>query len=274
MSSINDIIDNLRILMPELNTSATSIIGRIADVVGTVNDITRLEMLRSEQTIAQATRAARVTSASWYIQKALEYQEGDNLTVINPATQELGYETIDETKQIIKQASIGVTGLGIFFLNVATADSDNNVVQLSQSQLDAFRAYFLNFVAMGAQCSVMSNEVAVFECESLTIRYWNNYNLDTIKQNINTVLHDIQVTRRDDMYLYINEVEAQLQTIDGIRDAYFTGVKMHYGDTYDEPDGGRVIVQPGYFNFDPAIYDFENGGITAFESLNAQWFNG
>ena len=129
MSLIDTIWENVQRLIPSINTSNAGILRKIAEVVGTVLDIVRLEILRSEQTIAAAAKIARVTSEAWYVEKAYAYQQGDQVVVVNEATQELGYATIDATKQIIKQASIGATEEGLYYINVATSDANNNVVE-------------------------------------------------------------------------------------------------------------------------------------------------
>lgn len=266
MSIIDQIVTNIGLIVPNLNTSASSIVRKIAEVVGTIIDIIRLEMLRSEQTISQATKVARVTSQTYYVEQAYNYQDGDQLVVIDPSTQLLGYNPVDVNKQIIKQASIGINSLGVFFLNVATADSDNNIQSLSQDQLDAFREYYQNFIAMGAQCTVASNAPSIFVADNLYIRFYKTYNLEDIKSKINTALHDLQVVRRSSSRLYINEVESYLSAVDGVKDAYFAEPGISYEGTVTTPADGVIEMPSGYFNFDPAFYNF-NANKTIFESV-------
>ena len=104
MSAVNDILTAIQRIIPSLNTSNAGLFSRIAQVVGSFIDIVRLEMLRSEQTVQQATKIARITTQQYYVDRAYAYQSGDRLVVIDPATQELGYATIDETKQIQENA--------------------------------------------------------------------------------------------------------------------------------------------------------------------------
>lgn len=266
MTSINEIWNNIQRIIPSLNTSAAGILRRITEVFGSVIDIVRLEILRSEQTIAEATKIARVTNQSYYIDQAYNYQEGDPLVVINQATQQLGYAVPDATKQIIKQASIGITSLGIFYINVATADSNNNIMRLSQAQLDAFREYYQNFIAMGAQCTVSSNDPAIFTAVNLYVRFYKTYNLDAIKASINTALHELQTVRRINSLLYINEVETYLSSLTGVRDAYFSDVAIQFNGESTFPQDGKVYLPSGYFNFDPELYNF-SGIKTIFESV-------
>lgn len=266
MSAIDDIWTNIKKVIPNVNISSSGLFRKITEVFGTVIDIVRLEMLRSEQTIIQATKIARITTRNYYIEKAYYYQQGDPLVVINKATQELGYANIDPAKNIIKQASIGSTDIGVFYLNVATASSDRNIIPLNQNQLDAFRAYFQNYLAMGAQFSVASKQPAIFQCGELFIRYNQNYNLDDIKAKMTNAFKDIQMTPRSEPVIYINEVESALISIEGIRDAFFDEVQIKDGDTFLTPTEGLVHIDAGYFNFDPKIYDYTSG-IVVFQAI-------
>lgn len=266
MSLINTIWDNIQRTIPAMNTSNAGILRKIAEVVGTVLDIVRLEILRSEQTIAAAAKIARVTSEVWYVEKAYAYQQGDQVVVVNEATQELGYATIDATKQIIKQASIGATEEGLYYINVATADANNNVVSLTQDQLDAFSAYYRNFWGVGAQIQAASNAPAVLSADKLYVRFDKSYNLDTIKNNINTGLHDLQMQRRTTSVLYINDIESYISGLNGIKDAYFSEVKVSQEGGITTPQDGKIVLSPGYFNFNPNLYDFTKN-ITIFEAI-------
>lgn len=265
MSLIDTIWENIQRLIPSINTSNAGILRKIAEVVGTVLDIVRLEILRSEETISAAAKIARVTSEAWYVEKAYAYQQGDQVVVVNEATQELGYATIDATKQIIKQASIGVTEGGLYYINVATSDANNNVVPLTQDQLNAFGAYYRNFWGIGAQIQAASNPPAVLSADKLYVRFDKSYNLDTIKNSINVGLHDLQMQRRTTNTLYINDIESYLSGLTGIKDAYFSEIKVSQEGSITTPQDGKIVLSPGYFNFNPNLYDFTNN-ITIFEA--------
>lgn len=266
MSLIDTIWENVQRLIPSINTSNAGILRKIAEVVGTVLDIVRLEILRSEETISAAAKIARVTSEAWYVEKAYAYQQGDQVVVVNEATQELGYATIDATKQIIKQASIGATEEGLYYINVATSDANNNVVSLTQDQLNAFGAYYRNFWGVGAQIQAASNPPAVLSASKLYIRFDKSYNLDTIKNSIYTGLHDLQMQRRTTNILYINDIESYISGLNGIKDVYFSEVKVSQDGSITTPQDGKIVLNPGYFNFDPNLYDFTKN-ITIFEAI-------
>lgn len=256
MSVVNQMWANISRVVPSINTSASGLIRRIIDVCGSFMDVIQLEILRSEQVITEGIKVARITTRQWYLDAAYNYQEGDDLVPIDASQQNLGYAEIDPTKQIIKQANTGINSVGSFYLNVATADENNNVVKLTQDQLDAFRVYYFNWLGFGAQVNIASNDPAEFTATRLYVRYFRTYNLENIKTAVDEALHNIQVGRRDDANLYINEVESTLGAIEGVRDAYFQDVQINYGGNSTFPEDGRVYLEPGYFNFDPEFYDY------------------
>lgn len=266
MSVITTIWSNIQRIIPSLNTSNAGILQKITQVIGTALDIVLLEIKRSEQTVAAAAKIARLTSESWYVEKAYYYQAGDELTVINDATQELGYATIDPNKQLIKQATMSQSDQGLYYINVATSDANNNVVSLTQDQLDAFNAYYRNYWGIGAQIQAASNTPAIFTATHLYIRFDKSYNLDTIKSTVNTGLHNLQIQRRNTDVLYINDVEGYLTSLAGIKDAYFADVKISYGGATTTPQDGKITLIPGYFNFDPDLYNYTKT-LTIFEAI-------
>lgn len=266
MSAIDDINTNIKKAIPELNNSKASIIGRITQVIGTFIDIVRLEMLRSQQIMDQSLKDARITTSNYYISKAYAYQEGDNLIVKNELTQELTYDPIIPANQIIKQASINVTSLGVFYINVATTDKDGMNAPLSLTQINAFRSYFNNFVAVGADMNASSLTPAIFTANNLYIRYNKNYNLLDIQKNIKPLLINLQQTNRPNGVLYVNEAERILIGIEGVLDASFATPYIIWEGESIYPTAGQIDLPPGYFNFDPLFYDFDTNK-TIFEPI-------
>lgn len=253
-------------IIPDLNISDSSIVKRILDVVAVTMNIIDEEIQNSEAIIEASPRLARITTAEYMLDVAYMYQEGDPVVIVNQATKELGYATIDSSKQIIKQANVASTQIGVVRINVATTDSNNNIVSLDQLQLDAFREYFANFTPIGLNVSIASNTPAVFDATNLYIRYHRTYNLTDIQTRIATALHDLQLVRRNSIYLYVNEIEAYLTNIEGVRDAYFLNPRLEDAEGTQTPENGRFDLNPGYFNFDPTLYTYPSAK-TIFEAV-------
>lgn len=137
----NQIKAYLANILPNLNSSASAIWTRFVDVFSTIIDILTGEIGRSNTIIETAARSLRVMGQQYYIDKALAYQEGDDLVVVNDETLAMGYAETDTSKQIIKQVYTSVPDNGEIYLKVATTDSDNNLIPLTTQQLDAFKGY-------------------------------------------------------------------------------------------------------------------------------------
>ena len=108
----NQIKAYLANILPNLNSSASAIWTRFVDVFSTIIDILTGEIGRSNTIIETAARSLRVMGQQYYIDKALAYQEGDDLVVVNDETLAMGYAEIDTSKQIIKQVYTSVPDNG------------------------------------------------------------------------------------------------------------------------------------------------------------------
>ena len=92
----------------------------------------------------------------WYVEQAKAFQYGDTV-IIDPETFEVTYETIDESKQIVKRAAIS-SNAGVSTLKVAKEDVSNNPEALSAAELAAFKVYINGNVQFaGAQINIISN---------------------------------------------------------------------------------------------------------------------
>lgn len=86
----------------------------------------------------------------WYVIKAKEFQLGDPLIFIND--EYYGYENIDETKQIVTQASATVSE-GVILVKVAKGTS-GSLEKLSSSEKTALQLYFLGNTGVNADDGV------------------------------------------------------------------------------------------------------------------------
>ena len=191
----NQIKAYLANILPNLNSSASAIWTRFVDVFSTIIDILTGEIGRSNTIIETAARSLRVMGQQYYIDKALAYQEGDDLVVVNDETLAMGYAETDTSKQIIKQVYTSVPDNGEIYLKVATTDSDNNLIPLTAQQLDAFKGYMKNWEPVGIAVTVFSQVPDRFDCAHLYVRYSRDYNLIAIQDNIKALLDQFQMQR-------------------------------------------------------------------------------
>lgn len=98
---------------------------------------------------------AVVASVSWYYKMAKAFQYGDSL-VLNEDTQQYGYATIDEGKQVVKYAAVRDRGTSVQIL--VSGEKDGKPVALSNSVLTVFKEYMNRVKVAGVVLNISSKE--------------------------------------------------------------------------------------------------------------------
>lgn len=96
---------------------------------------------------------AVVASVPWYYKMAKAFQYGDSL-VLNEDTQQYGYATIDESKQVVKYAAVRDRGTSVQIL--VSGEKDGKPVALSNSVLTVFKEYMNRVKVAGVVLSIRS----------------------------------------------------------------------------------------------------------------------
>lgn len=98
---------------------------------------------------------AVVASVPWYYKMAKTFQYGDSL-VLNEDTQQYGYATIDEGKQVVKYAAVRDRGTSVQIL--VSGEKDGKPVALSNSVLTVFKEYMNRVKVAGVVLNISSKE--------------------------------------------------------------------------------------------------------------------
>lgn len=98
---------------------------------------------------------AVVASVPWYHKMAKAFQYGDSL-VLNEDTQQYGYATIDEGKQVVKYAAVRDRGTSVQIL--VSGEKDGKPVALSNSVLTVFKEYMNRVKVAGVVLNISSKE--------------------------------------------------------------------------------------------------------------------
>lgn len=98
---------------------------------------------------------AVVASVPWYYKMAKVFQYGDSL-VLNEDTQQYGYATIDESKQVVKYAAVRDRGTSVQIL--VSGEKDGKPVALSNSVLTVFKEYMNRVKVAGVVLNISSKE--------------------------------------------------------------------------------------------------------------------
>lgn len=96
---------------------------------------------------------AVVASVPWYYKMAKAFQYGDSL-VLNEDTQQYGYATIDDGKQVVKYAAVRDRGTSVQIL--VSGEKDGKPVALSNSVLTVFKEYMNRVKVAGVVLSIRS----------------------------------------------------------------------------------------------------------------------
>lgn len=104
----------------------------------------------------------------WYHAVCLEFQYGDEL-VYDEATGQFRYETVDETKQVVKYAACRDRGGGVLILVSGEADSGDPVA-LSDDVLSVFKKYISSRKPAGVIVDVYSYDPDTIQL-AITVQY-------------------------------------------------------------------------------------------------------
>ena len=104
--------------------------------------------------VEEKVAMAVVASVPWYYKMAMAFQYGDSL-VLNEATQQYEYATLDESKQVVKYAAVRDRGTSVQI--IVSGEKDGKPVALSNDVLTVFKQYMNRVKVAGVILNIMSN---------------------------------------------------------------------------------------------------------------------
>lgn len=188
----------------------------------------------------------------WYAQKSLEFQLGDNLTIVDgkPA-----YAVVDPSKRIVTRASVTEGATGGILVKVAKG-SPGALLPLTSVEKQAFVAYlnkikfagiFTNTISLSAD--LLKGQIQVFH---------NGLKLtgdleDELNEVVKAHLAQIQFDGR----LVITQLIDALQAVDGVTDVVVLSIQVKAASDIYRTVNRVSNPASGYFLLDEA-----GGGIT------------
>jgi len=133
------------------STSATAIWRLILDVVALAIFAHEAIMTIFLAEVEAAEAKAYVGTATWYRDKALDFQYGDALSISPP----FEYAVVNEAIQIVKRA-VAVEESGAVSVKVAKLDALNVPIPLSAPELSAFQFYMGQIKVAGITLAIIS----------------------------------------------------------------------------------------------------------------------
>lgn len=254
---IQEAIDTAKAANPDLvskltSTSNASIWRLIRNVVAAV--IYSLEQI-FDQHKAEVQAIANLSEyglPEWYKQKALAFQYGDTLAIVNGVPV---YPLIDSTKLIVKRVSVNDGPTGGLVIKLAK-ESSGELVALSNAELSSFK-YYLNKIKFAGIYTAIISMAGDMIKGAVTV-YHDGLREDLALQNdlnsaVASFLGNIEFDGRFNMIRLIDA----LQVVDGVTDVKINNLLWKpFGGIYTAIDR-YVDPQSGYFKIDTA-----GGGIT------------
>ena len=243
-------------VLPTLNPSNASIEAKIIDVVGAYADSEKVERQNTLEVINNALATQKITTIEYYRRKAVAFQLGDDL-VYDPVNQGGYYETIDPSKQIIKQAYIA-DGKPNYTLLVNKIGNDGHLTTLTSDELASFRTYFAAFQPLGMRLNINSFDVAQITDPNIVIYAQAGSDATEVAAQINAnfLAHE-QVLRKNNL-VSLSELSDIIQQQPDVLAIGFdnptaTEVRLD-GETYEvKPEKGLFELVNGAFTFATTI---------------------
>lgn len=160
----------------------------------------------------------------WYVQKAYEFQFGDNLSVVDNVLQ---YEVIDIAKNIVKRASYfndTTANPPIIKLRVASEDSGSNIIPLSAPQLTAFTDYVNSIMFAGVRIDIISQATDLLKLIA-NVYYSPLFDLTTVRTNVEIAINNYLKNLPFDGQVRISALTDSIQAVEGVSDVLITTIQ-------------------------------------------------
>jgi hypothetical protein len=191
-------------------------------------------------------------SIAWNAQKALEFQYGDTLTIVNGVPT---YAVVDESMRIVKRASVSDGPTGGLIVKVAKELGDS-FEPLSGAEETAFTYYFNKVKFAGIYTSIINLPADLLK-GTINIYHDGLRDLVELEADLNAAVAAFIKAIDFDGTLHVIKLVDALQSVDGVTDVDITSLlSKEPGDIY------IAIVRykdpkSGYFQLDTGA-----GGIT------------
>lgn len=173
---------------------------------------------------------------SYYVNAALKYQHGDKLKIREDGLG-FGYETTDETKRIITQASYQEDVIPDSFdtkliLKVATG-TNGKLSPLDTDQLMQVSSYINQIKFAGTHIEVVSRKGDII-IPRVTVFYDGSIPEETMRSNLDAALNSFIMETKFNSAIYVSAIIGYLMKVEHVTDVYI--------DTNTIPQQGIYIV--------------------------------
>ncbi len=239
------------------STSFTAVWRKWASVIASVIYYFEEQLDLYKNEIVYITATSVVGRADWYVQKAYEFQFGDDLAVIDGV---IRYAAKDPTKLIIKRAAYAKDNLNNTLLKVATTDSGGNIVALdndpTNNQMQAFTDYINNLMFAGSYIRIESANTDYLKLFA-TIYFDPLLFADEVKTKVIAAIKNYLATLPFDAVVKRNAIIDAIQKVEGVEDVELTTLEVRTNTGVFAAMQRIYTPVAGYIQIDPA-YDLVN----------------
>ncbi len=248
LTEIDASIQASRLARPELDalsaaTSTTSIFRLLEYSIAAGIWAFEKLLTRFQAEITDLVHGAPVGTLKWYVDRALEFQAGDTIT-INQTTNRVEYAQVDLTKRIIARAAASVVGNTVV-LKVAAIDGSTQALQrLTSAQLQQVYSYFDRLRPAGIQFSARSDDADRLRVKA-SVYYDSLLQLSVVQAGVEAAIAGYLAGLPFDGLLLLSRLEDAIQAVPGVTDVALTEVSVRVGNKVDKIDRA-YYAQAGY----------------------------
>lgn len=202
----------------DVNKEFSSLFGRTTVIAVILYVVAFMIALKSQlfaswkREVEALWQSSRYGTWAWWIATAKKWQKGDATEVIDGV---VGYESVDESKRIIKAAMVRQNGRSI---SVYVAKGTDELSPLSADELGAFQAYLNNVKPLGINVLAISLPADSIEVSGEVV-YSNELLQDEMKDAVKDRLNEYFKSLSFGATVYVAQMIEEVMSIDGVVDA-------------------------------------------------------
>ncbi|MEM6734469.1 MAG: hypothetical protein AAF620_00225 [Bacteroidota bacterium] len=189
-------------------------------------------------------------TAMWYSQKALEYQDGSELVVINNGTQ-LGYDPVIESQRLVTRAAYTESNTlqGRALILKLAKGNVSNLQKLDGIEVVRLNKYFEQIKFAGTQIFISSLDPDLL-LPKMTVYHDGVFSNETIFTKVETAINNFMVSLPFDAIFYKQKFEEAVLSVANVVDVDVNNITIRsFKDILSPVDTNvdrRVILESGY----------------------------
>ena len=189
-------------------------------------------------------------TATWYAQKALEFQDGSDLVIINNGTQ-LGYDPVDASKRVVTRAAyneVDTASGRTLILKLAKGDVEE-LQKLDGVEVVRLNKYFERIKFAGTRISISSLDPDLL-LPTATVYHDGVFSNDVIRDRVIKAIEEYMINLPFDGTFYKQKFEDAILDVDNVVDIDVNDITIRsFVDILNPVDttvDRKLILESGY----------------------------